>query len=154
RDGGSEVRLTPKGLKWDEDDQPTPKDLPLPKDAKEIEYDDFFESIKFKTPSNVQETAEFLMKELAEKKWMKDATDFDLATFVRMKFSQGKSTLEIDVRAEDAGSEIAIRTKGMQWDGMKAEIARAKKESQKSAASTPQKNETADKPLELPPRKD
>ena len=33
RGGGSEVRLTPKGLMWEEDDQPTPKDLPLPKDA-------------------------------------------------------------------------------------------------------------------------
>ena len=32
RGEGSEVRLTPKGLMWDEDDQPTPKDLPLPKD--------------------------------------------------------------------------------------------------------------------------
>ena len=29
RDGGSEVRLTPKGMLWEEDDQPTPKDLPL-----------------------------------------------------------------------------------------------------------------------------
>src|SRR6516225_5066923 len=28
RDGGSEVRLTPTGLIWEEDDQPTPKDLP------------------------------------------------------------------------------------------------------------------------------
>jgi hypothetical protein len=47
RGEGSEVRLTPKGMLWEEDDQPTPKDLPLPKDAKELEYDDFFESIEF-----------------------------------------------------------------------------------------------------------
>ncbi|MFO1020441.1 MAG: hypothetical protein U0903_07065 [Planctomycetales bacterium] len=39
---GSEVRLTPKGLMWEEDDQPTPKSLPLPKDATDVEYDDFF----------------------------------------------------------------------------------------------------------------
>ena len=30
RGEGSEVRLTPKGMMWEEDDQPTPKDLPLP----------------------------------------------------------------------------------------------------------------------------
>lgn len=154
RGGGSEVRLTPKGLMWDEDDQPTPKDLPLPKDAKELEYDDFFESIKYKTPSNVKATAEFLTKELGDRKWTKDATEFDLATFVRMKFSQGKSTLTIDIRGEDSGAEVSIRTKGMNWDGMKAEIERAKKEVQKTVASTPDKKETAGKPLELPKRKD
>ena len=71
RGEGSEVRLTPKGLMWEEDDQPTPKDLPLPKDAKELEYDDFFESIEFKSPSNVQALADFLIEELAARKWTK-----------------------------------------------------------------------------------
>jgi hypothetical protein len=102
----------------------------------------------------VKAIAEFLTKELGERKWTKDATEFDLATFVRMKFTQGKSSLDIDIRAEDAGSEVAIRTKGMQWDGMKAEIERAEEKAQKTAASTPKNKETADKPLELPKRKD
>jgi len=84
RGEGSEVRLTPKGLMWDEDDQPTPKDLPLPKDATQLKYDDFFESIEFKSPSNVKTIAEFLTKELGERKWTKAATEYDLATFVRM----------------------------------------------------------------------
>lgn len=156
---GSEVRLTPKGLLWDEDDQPTPKDLPLPKDAKEIQYDDFFESIEFKSPSSVKAIAELLTKELGERKWTKDATEFDLANFVRMKFTQSKSSLEIDVRADDSGSEVAIRTKGMQWDGMKAEIERAKQAQQKkqqsenAAASALRAKESA-KPVELPQRKE
>ena len=47
RGEGSEVRLTPKGMMWEEDDQPSPKDLPLPADAMALEYDDFFESIEF-----------------------------------------------------------------------------------------------------------
>lgn len=154
RGEGSEVRLTPKGLMWDEDDQPTPKDLPLPKNATEIEYDDFFESIELKSSSDVKEIAESLARELEERKWTKDETPFDTANFVRMKFAQGKSTLEIDIRAEDSGSEVKIRTKGMQWDGMKAEIARAKKESEKVAVGTPQKKGTPEKPLELPKRKE
>jgi hypothetical protein len=154
RGEGSEVRLTPKGMLWEEDDQPTPKDLPLPKDAKELEYDDFFESIEFKSPSTVKETAEFLTRELGARKWTKEATEFDLETFVRLKFTQGKSSLSIDIRAEDTGSEVAIRTKGMQWDGMKAEIERAKEMAEKAAASTPQKTATAGKPVDLPPRKD
>ncbi len=120
RGTGSEVRLTPKGMMWEEDDQPTPKDLPLPADATELEYDDFFESIEFKCASDVKTVVEFLSQELEQREWTKAATEFDLATFVRMKFTKQKSTLDIDVRAEDSGCEVAIRTKGMQWDGMKA----------------------------------
>ena len=154
REGGSEVRLTPKGLMWEEDDQPSPKDLSLPKDATDVEYDDFFESIKFKSPSNVKAVADFLTEELAARKWTKEATELDLATFVRLKFTQGKSSLEVDIRAEDIGSEVAIRTKGMQWDGMKAEIARAKQSSKKVAANRSPKKDAAETPAELPMRKD
>ncbi len=132
RGEGSEVRLTPKGLMWDEDDQPTPKNLPLPKDAQELVYDDFFESIKFKSASNLKATVEFFTKELGERKWTKDATEVDVATFVRLKVTQAKSSLTIDIRAADTGSEIEIRTKGMQWDGMKTEIARARKRRRRS----------------------
>ena len=156
RGGGSEVRLTPKGLLWEEDDQPTPKDLPLPKDATDIKYDDFFESIEFKTALKVKETAEYLTKALGEKKWTKAATEFDLETFVRMKFTQSKSTLDIDIRSEESGSEVAIRTKGMQWDGMKEEIKKSKKEAEKSTTSKSknQNKEMADQPVELPQRKE
>ena len=72
------MRLTPQGLMWDEDSQPTPKDLPLPKDTKEIHYDDFFESIEFKSPSNVKTIADFLTQELGKRSWTKAATEFDL----------------------------------------------------------------------------
>ena len=49
--------------------------------------------------------------------------------------------------------KVAIRTKGMQWGpGMKAEIERTKKESQKTAADTPPKKGTNEK-IELPKTK-
>ena len=131
---------------WQEDDQPTAKDIPLAADAKEIEYDDFFESIEFKSSSNVKTVVESLTQELEKKKWSKAATEFDTENFVRMKFTQQSSSLDIDVRADDSGCEVAIRTKGMQWDGMKAEIARAKQMAEKVAEevadSTPAKLKT------------
>jgi hypothetical protein len=156
RGTGSEVRLTPTGMMWEEDDQPTPKDLPLPADAAEIEYDDFFESIEFTCASDVKTVAEFLSQELEKREWTKAATEFDLATFVRMKFTKQKSTLDIDVRAEDSGCEVAIRTKGMQWDGMKAEIEKAEEEAEKmeEKIAAEEKQRAADTPLTLPKRKD
>lgn len=36
REGGSEVRLTPTGLLWDEVDQPSPQNLPIPKVASAV----------------------------------------------------------------------------------------------------------------------
>lgn len=154
RGKGSEVRLTPQGLMWEEDDQPRPKDLPLPKDAADIEYDGFFESIKMTSPSNVKALAETLSKELTERKWTKTATEFNLDTFVRMKFTQDKSTLDIDIRSEDNGSEVSIRTKGMQWDEMKAEIERAEKLKEEVAENDSPTAEAAEKRAELPKRKD
>jgi hypothetical protein len=153
RGTGSEVRLTPKGLMWEEDDQPSPKDLPLPKDATDVEYDGFFESIKLKSPANVKALSETLSQELAERKWTKAGTEFDLETFVRMKFTQGKSSLDIDIRSEGTGSEVAIRTKGMQWDGMKAEIERTEKLKEVMAERAAVEKE-AKRMAELPKRKD
>ncbi len=154
RQGGSEVRLTPKEMMWEEDDQPSPKDLPIHADATAIEFDDFFESIEFKSPSSVKTIVEFLSGELEKRQWTRADTEFDLATFVRMKFTKQKSSLEIDVRAEDTGSEVEIRTKGMQWDGMKAEIEPAKQVAEEVAANTPSKQDTADIPASLRKRKD
>lgn len=154
QDGGSEVRLTPKGLMWDEDDQPSPKDLPIPKDATGVEYEDFVEWIKFKSPSNVKTVADFLSKELAERKWTKAPTEFDFANFVRLEFTQEKSSLEIDVRADDTGSEVWMRTKGMNWDGVKEENERAKKTSKDVATKVPPKTEREDQPAPQPKRKD
>ncbi len=157
RGSGSEVRLTPKGLMWEEDDQPTPKSLPFPKDATEVEYDDFFESIDFKSPSSVKELTEFFTRQLTEKKWIKEATEYDLETFVKINFSHGKSTLSISIRAEDSGVEVAIKTKGMQWDGMKEEIRKAEQlaeETEEAEDEAPPTKQVAGKSLELPVRKE
>ena len=60
------------------------------------------------------------------------------------------------VRAEDTGCEVAIRTKGMQWDGMKAEIEKAEEEAEKmeEKIAAEEKKRAANTPLSLPNRKD
>ena len=132
RGAGSEVRLTPKGMMWAEDDQPTPKDLPYPDDADAFKYSDFIGSIEYQSQQDVKSLAKFLDTELVKRQWTKVSTDFDFDHFVRMKFTFDKSSLDVDIRKEDEGTTVAIRTKGMQWDGMKAEIARAEKKAKKA----------------------
>ena len=47
------------------------------------------------------------------------------------------------------GSEVEIRTKGMQWDAIKAEIERAEKAEEQQAASGEPQHEEADQPAAL-----
>lgn len=161
RDGNSEVRLTPTGMVWEEDGQPrpkgqptskgqsisknqaTPKDIPLPEDVTELEYSDFFETIEFKSPSTVATIAKFLSDALEQRNWVQAARDFDSESFVRLNFTQNQSSLKIDIRKQDVGCEITMRTEGLQWDGMKVEIERAKKEAERVAAELKKKHEAA-----------
>lgn len=151
---GSAVRLTPKGLMWEEDDQPTPKDLPYPEDAAEIEYNDFLGWIDYKSPSDVKTVAKYLSTELVKKKWTQHPNESEYDHFVRMKFTFDKSTVDIDVREEDGGSDISIRTDGMQWDGMKAEIKQAKQEAKRLAELEEKKQEAAEMAAAIAKRKE
>jgi len=75
REGGSEVRLTPKGMLWDEDLAPHAKDLPIPNDATDVTYDDFFEKVEFKSPSGAGAIAGFLSEGLERQSWAMSGTD-------------------------------------------------------------------------------
>ena len=155
---GCAVRLTPTGLMWEEDDQPTPKDLPLPKDATNVEYSDFFERINFKSPSDVRTIAEFLSTELEKRRWTKARTTFDFDHLIGMEYTFDKSTIDFMVRAEDDGSDVTIDTEGMQWDGMKEEIERAKQEAERVAVQREEaaalEQERSFNVASLPKRKD
>ncbi|WP_145389074.1 hypothetical protein [Stieleria neptunia] len=163
-DGGSAVRLTPTGMMWEEDDQPTPKELPIPDDATELEYSDFFETVEFRTPSDLKTVQKYLVEELEKRNWQKDKTTMDFAHYVSMDFSQKKSSLTVNLRAQEEGCEVEFRTEGMQWDGMKDEIERAKKVAQKAkqvreqaeqiAADAAKTEALAERMASLPKRKD
>src|SRR5262245_10950969 len=134
REGGSEVRLTPSGLLWDEDLAPHAKDLPIATDATDVKYDDFFESIEFNSPSNVKAIADFLSENLEKNNWVKSGADQVKERSASLERTNGKSSLVISVRTEDGGSKVSIRTKGMNWDGIKQANERAEKAATKVAA--------------------
>nr|WP_095740453.1 hypothetical protein [Rhodopirellula sp. SM50] len=159
--GGSAVRLTPTGMMWEEDDQPTPKELPIPDDATDLDYSDFFETVEFKTSSDLKTVQKYLIEELEKRNWTKDKTTMDFDHYVSMNFSQKKSSLKVNLTAEDDGCEVEFRTEGMQWDGMKEEIARMKQEAEqakqaakKIAAETATQDDMVESSVALPPRKE
>lgn len=120
RASGCEIRLTPEGFAWDEDLAPRPKDLPIPEDAKELKYDDFFERIEFQSAAAPELLAEFYAGKLDPKTWSKSGTDTVTAGTVRLERTAGKASVAVAVRKERDGSAVTISTKGMVWDEIKA----------------------------------
>ena len=62
--------------------------------------------------------------------------------------------MTISIRAEDDGSNVTIRTKGMNWEGVKQANARAKKPSTKVATDVPSKRTPIEESTPPPKRKD
>src|SRR5262249_27836569 len=109
---GCEIRLTPKGFAWDEDLAPRPKDLPIPEDAKEIKYDDFFEWIEFQSATPLDRLAEFYVGKLDAKIWSKSGNDVVTADRVQLLRTSGKATVTIAIHRDGDLSQVKLSTKG------------------------------------------
>lgn len=138
RDGGCEVRLTPTGLLWDEDLAPLVKDIPVPSDASEVKYDDFFESIEFQHTLSTKELSDFYAQKLDSKVWSISGEDSLSERNASLKRVSGTATLSITISTSDQQRKVRIKTTGMSWNEIKKanELAEKKKESSKPAPST------------------
>jgi hypothetical protein len=154
RGEGCEIRLTPTGFVWDEDLAPKPKDLPIPEDAKEVKYDDFFERIEFQSATAIEKLAEFYVGKLDTKTWAKSGEDVISARSAQLKRTSGKASVTISIRREDDFNEVKITTKGMVWDDVKTANTAAKKEMEKTKDRTAISKKDSQKPVELPKRVD
>lgn len=152
REDGCEIRLTPKGFAWDEDLAPRPKDLPIPPDAKELKYDDFFERIEFQSATSLESLADFYVTKLDPKTWSKSGADVITPTAVQLSRTSGKATVAISVRREGELSLVKITTKGMVWDDVKVANAAAKKTMEKVTDANSKTSPREKKPVELPKR--
>ena len=152
RDGGCEIRLTPTGFAWDEDAAPRPKDLPIPEDAKELKFDDFFERIEFQSATPVDQLADFYVHKLDAKTWSISGKDFISPNSAQLRRTSGTASASISIRREEEITQVKISTKGMVWDDIKAANATAKKSMEKSAERKPSSSPTQQKTVVLPPR--
>jgi len=149
RGEGCEVRLTPQGFAWDEDLAPRPQDLPIPTDAKDIKYDDFFERIEFQSATAPRQLAEFYATKLDAKTWSTSGTDTVAADDVKMERTNGKASVTVTIRKEGDGSQVSIKTRGMVWDEIKLANAAAKKAAEQVATTN---SSEPKKMVELPKR--
>ncbi len=103
---------------------PTPKpavaalnvrDLPLPKDATDVEYKDLVEQMAFRSPTKVQSLANDFAKKLAEQGWKGEGGDLVTAKTAILNRTRGEATLTIMVKPAGSGSTVQIFATGLEW---------------------------------------
>jgi hypothetical protein len=103
---------------------PTPKpplaalnvrDLPLPKDATDVEYKDLVEQMTFKSPAKVQLLANDFAKKLAEQGWKGEGGDLVTPKTAILNRTRGEATLTIMVKPAASGSTVQIFATGLEW---------------------------------------
>ena len=91
------------------------KSLPMPADAKDVEYKEIVEQINYKSSMNVQTLAAFLAKGLAAQGW--ETVDDDLVTEISaiLVRKRGDAELTVFVKPADGGSTVQMMTDGLDW---------------------------------------
>jgi hypothetical protein len=92
------------------------RDLPLPKDASDVEYKQLVEQITFKSPADVKTLAAYLSQKLKAQGW-EDPDSGDLITpqSAILKREKGKASLTIFVKRASQGSAVNIMSEGLSW---------------------------------------
>ena len=90
-------------------------DLPLPKDATDIERKQLVEQITCKSPSSISSIAADLSKRLKEQGWKSGTGDLVTPKSAILKLERGEAELTIMVSPEGKGSKLMIFTEGLDW---------------------------------------
>ncbi|MEO7725491.1 MAG: hypothetical protein ABIU29_12535 [Chthoniobacterales bacterium] len=93
------------------------KDLALPKDASDVDYQSLVEQIAFKSKSNVKSVCAALAANLKAQGWAVDGLDMVNPQSSILRRKRGEASLTIFVKPLDGGSEVKMMTEGLSWDG-------------------------------------
>ena len=92
------------------------KDLPLTKDASDIEYKGLVEQLGFKSKANVKSACSELTANLKAQGWTKQGSDLITPASAILKRKRGDAELTIFVKPASGGSEVKMMTEGLAWD--------------------------------------
>lgn len=92
------------------------RDLPLPKDATDLQYNAVVEQLTFKSPAKVVALAKDLSKGLAEQGWAGQAGDLVTPNSSILSRVRGEATLTIMLKPAGTGSAAQVFATGLEWD--------------------------------------
>ncbi len=92
------------------------KELSLPKDASEVEYQGRAGYLAFKSKSDVKKVCAELAASLKAQGWQNDGRDVVSPLSAILRRKQGQAKLTIIAKPEAGGSEVKMLTEGLSWD--------------------------------------
>ena len=92
------------------------RELPLPKDATDIEYKQIVEQLVFKSRAPMRTVAGEFAKKLADQGWTQDGTDLITPQSAILKRDRGEATLTVMVKPAAGGSQVLIFSEGLIWE--------------------------------------
>lgn len=98
---------------------PHVRDLPIPKDAANVEFKELVEQIGFETSTDVKTTAKTFAKKLDELGWKSDGSDLITPNSSIVKRENGEASLTIFVKPAGKGSKVTIMASGLSWEERK-----------------------------------
>ncbi len=115
--GNSKSSKTDAG--GDDSGLPNAYDLPITKDATNIDRVKLVEQIKYKSPSDIKTVTAFLIQQFAAQGWSSDDNDLTGKSSTILARTKGQSELTIFVKPDGTGSTVTMMTKGLSWDEKK-----------------------------------
>jgi hypothetical protein len=112
----SATKLSEKAVPELTGDKLNIKDLPLTKDASDVEYNQIVEQLNFKSKTNVKSVCAELGANLKAQGWTKEGSDLVTAASSILKRKRGDADATIFVHPENGGSKVRIMTQGLSWD--------------------------------------
>lgn len=91
------------------------RSLPMPKDATDVEFNDFVEHISYKSRYEVKAVATMLVQQLAAQGWNMDGRDLITPKSCIMRRNKGKAELTIFVKLDGASTKVLIMSEGLTW---------------------------------------
>jgi hypothetical protein len=92
------------------------KDLPLPKDAANIEYRQASELVTLTSPSDIKTLAAEWIRSLRAQRWENDGADIITPFTAVIARKRGSATVSIAITPATKGSEVKIITTGLSWE--------------------------------------
>jgi hypothetical protein len=92
------------------------KDLPLPKDAANIEYRQASELVTLTSPSDIKTLAAEWIRSLRAQRWENDGADMITPFTAVIARKRGGATVSIAITPAAKGSEVKIITTGLSWE--------------------------------------
>lgn len=90
-------------------------DLPIPKDATDVEYKQLVGHIGFKSKSDVKTLSAALTKSFKQQGWQTPDEDLVTAASAILKRTKGPAELTLFVKPDGAGSKVTIMSEGLTW---------------------------------------